>query len=261
MKNLTHSCRFAGLICALGTFLVIGACSSDEPASSGDGGVDGGGGKGTGGKATGGSAGKAGAGGSSAGASGAGGASGATGCTAAAMTECDGAEDCPTGKRCCGEYVMGVGYNKFGCYDTCGTGMGGMGGAPNPMAPLVFELCHAGDTCEDSTAMCLTSAYLPGSLSRCLPAQLMGMAMGGPPNTSLGKGAGEINCGTGVCGDGEECCVHEPGAPYCAPKGSACTCDSVPPEAGAPPVPEAGVPDASTPPPDATTPPADAAGD
>jgi hypothetical protein len=143
---------------------------------------------------------------------------------------------------------MAVGYNKFGCADTCGAGQGG---APNAMAPLVFELCHAGDTCEDSTAQCLTSPFLPASLSRCLPMQLMGMAMGGPPNTSLGKGAERINCGDAVCGAGEQCCVREPLVPYCAPAGTTCKCDYVPPEGG---VPEAGVPDSSVPVPDAAPP-------
>jgi hypothetical protein len=129
------------------------------------------------------------------------------------------------------------------------------------MAPLVFELCHAGDTCEDSTAQCLTSAYLPTSLNRCLPASLMGMATGNPPDTSLGKDPKSVNCGSAVCGASEQCCLRQPLEPYCAPKGATCTCDHQPgsvTEAGAP---EAGVPDARPSTPDATPSTPDASSD
>jgi hypothetical protein len=98
-------------------------------------------------------------------------------------------------------------------------------------APLWFELCHAGDTCEDTTATCLTSSFLPNSLSRCLPSQLMGMAMGSPPNASLGKDKNEVNCGSKVCGASEQCCIRMPLEPYCAPKSATCACTE--PDAGA----------------------------
>jgi hypothetical protein len=98
-------------------------------------------------------------------------------------------------------------------------------------APLWFELCHAGDTCEDTTATCLTSSFLPNSLSRCLPQQLVGMAMGSPPNATLGNNKDEVNCGSAVCGASEQCCIRMPLAPYCAPKSATCACTA--PDAGA----------------------------
>jgi hypothetical protein len=97
-------------------------------------------------------------------------------------------------------------------------------------APLWFELCHAGDTCEDTTATCLTSSFLPGSLSRCLPSQLAGMAMGSPPDATLGKDKNAVNCGTKVCGASEQCCIRMPLEPYCAPKSATCACAE--PDAG-----------------------------
>jgi hypothetical protein len=194
-----------------------------------------------------------------------GGMGGATTCAMAVPTVCDGAEDCPAGQRCCGEY-SGGGYDKFGCFDSCAAtgaaGAAGAAGAPGmgAMGPILFEMCHAGDTCEDMTAMCLTSPYLPSSLPRCLPMMLMGSTMGGPPDMSLGKGAGKINCGEAVCGAGEECCVRQPLAPYCAPKGSACSCTFTTPEAGTP-VPEGGKPDSGIPEAGTGTPTKDAAPD
>ncbi|HEX7671299.1 MAG TPA: hypothetical protein VF395_17010, partial [Polyangiaceae bacterium] len=83
---------------------------------------------------------------------------------------------------------------------------------------LWFDLCHPGDACEDPTATCLTSTYLPASLSRCYNT-------GNPPDTKLGKGKGEINCGGEVCGAGEKCCMRGVTlTPYCAPSGAACEC-------------------------------------
>jgi hypothetical protein len=123
------------------------------------------------------------------------------------------------------------GYDKFSCMPSCGPGDAGAaaGGLGMGMGPILFELCHAGQTCEDSTAMCLTSPYLPSSLSRCLPSMLMGQTSGNPPDASLGKGAHELNCGSAVCGSEEQCCVRQPLEPYCAPKGAKCACDYTPP--------------------------------
>jgi hypothetical protein len=255
MKTMVHAYRMIGAVCAIGAFHALGACSSDS-STSGD--EDAGAEASTGGKHTGGAAGRAGSAGTAGrggagGASGAAGAAGATACTVAVATECDGAEDCPSGQHCCGEYNNG-GYDKFGCYDSCAAaGDAGAGmGAPMMMGPILFELCHVGDTCEDSTAQCLTSPYLPSSLSRCLPSMLMGSTMGGTPDMSLGKAADKINCGEAVCGAGEECCVRQPLAPYCAPKGTTCGCTHTAGEGGG--VPEGGTPDASVPIPDAAPP-------
>lgn len=248
--TVNYSYRLLALACALGTLHLVGACSSDQAAPAGDGGPEAS--TGTGGKHTGGAAGRPSTGGGTAGgAGGAAGAAGTSACTLAVATTCDGAEDCPSGKKCCGEYSMTNGYDKFGCYDSCAPEGGTAGGMPNPMGALVFELCHAGDTCEDATAMCLTSPYLPASLSRCLPSGVMSSGM--PPNASLGKDPNAVNCGSAVCGAGEQCCIRQPLEPYCAPKGTTCTCDHTggAAEAGAP---EAGAPDASTPPAEAAPP-------
>jgi hypothetical protein len=169
----------------------------------------------------------------------------------AVATECDGPEDCASGQHCCGEYNMS-GYDKFKCMASCAATDAGAG-AGLGMGPILFELCHPGDTCEDSTAMCLTSPYLPASLSRCLPSMLMGQTSGNPPDTSLGKGAHQLNCGKSVCGSDEECCVRQPLEPYCAPKGTACACtheaapDAGTKDSGAPVKDGGGVPDAQAP--------------
>ncbi len=243
----------------LAGLIILGACSSSDngPAGSED--------SGTGGKAaTGGSksssGGKSGAGGasgatSSGGKGGASGAAGATMCTVAVATACDGPEDCSTGQRCCGKYQQG--YVEFGCFDSCSALQGDAQPGPGGGGAFWFELCHPGDVCEDTTAQCLTSTFLPKTLSRCLPSMLMMAAMGGPPDASLGKGKSQINCGAAVCGSSEECCLRQPLAPYCAAKGQACDCN-VSDAGGAPDAGGGARKDASA---DVTTPSVDAAAD
>jgi hypothetical protein len=123
-----------------------------------------------------------------------------------------------------------MGYQQIGCFPSC-TALAGDGGFVMGAA-LWFELCHPTDTCEDSTATCLTSQYLPGSLSRCLPASLAGMAMGNPPDATLKDDKNAVNCGSTVCGADEQCCIRQPLAPYCAPKSATCACTA--PEGGTP---------------------------
>jgi hypothetical protein len=240
------------LVLAAAAPLAFAACASDNGPAGPDGGEDSGtGGKkmGTGGRtSTGGSSGSAAKGGTSGG----GGAAGSGMCTMAVATECDGAEDCPSGQQCCGEYNGG--YDKFSCKPSCAPS--DAGAAAGLGMTFLFQLCHAGDTCEDSTAMCLTSPYLPMSFSRCLPAMLQGQTSGNPPDTSLGKGAHEVNCGSAVCGSDEECCIRQPLEPYCAPKGTTCSCDYKAPadagmkggkDAGGASSKDGGVPDAQAP--------------
>jgi len=223
-----YSSAVVGLVLGFSVPLGLVACASDNGISTGDGGEDSGH-MSTGGKHTG-TGGRTSTGGSTAngGNSGTGGTTAGGMCALAVPTECDGPEDCPSGQHCCGEYNMG--YDKFSCMPSClagAAGAGGAAGAPG-MGPILFELCHPGDTCEDSTAMCLTSPYLPGSLSRCLGSMFMAQTSGNPPDKSLGNGAHELNCGSAVCGSDEECCIRQPLAPYCAPKGTKCACDFTP---------------------------------
>ena len=151
------------------------------------------------------------------------------GCTAVATT-CDGAEDCPTGQRCCGR-VQGmqpaIRYVEFGCFASCAAA--GEGGVPEGGfgAPTWLELCHAGETCENSMYQCQTSQYLPNSFARCfMPADAAA------PDPGLGKAADAVNCGNAVCGSGEKCCIRQPLAPYCAPASETCECERTQPEGG-----------------------------
>jgi hypothetical protein len=154
------------------------------------------------------------------------------GCSAVPTT-CDGAEDCPSGQRCCGR-VQGMQpafrYVEFGCFASCNMsadggplpeGGGGLGG------PTWLELCHAGDTCENSMYQCLTSQYLPNSFSRCFTP-----ADAAAPNPGLGKAANAVNCGNAVCSAGEKCCIRQPLEPYCAPASETCQCERTQPEGG-----------------------------
>lgn len=207
-----------GIVSMTAGLFILGACSSDSkktgaPADSGAGGSGGFGNRSSAGGLSA-NGGRVAAGGRAPVEAGA--------CTASVGVTCDGPEDCSSGQRCCGKYQQE--YVEFGCFDSCtaqqGDAQPGLGGGA-----LWFDLCHPGDACEDSTAQCLTSAYLPKSLSRCLPASLMGMATGGPPDTTLGKGKGQVNCGTDVCGTGEKCCIRGATlAPYCAPSSATCNC-------------------------------------
>jgi hypothetical protein len=200
-------------------------------------------------------------------------------CTALAVT-CDGPEDCPGG-HCCGTLGMvggGLGYTQVACAPTCSPAADA-GAAPDAAAApdgglvalggaLLRELCHAGTTCETPMATCGVSLYLPSFLYRC------DTTMATPPPASNAGGPG-VNCGTATCVIGQECCVVPPfgpdagpGAAYCAPAGTACSCagpgDAGPPadaapeaaaETGADAQPDAGGPDGA--PPEA----GDAAGD
>jgi hypothetical protein len=193
-------------------FSAISGCSSDDKKTSSDAGS--GGQTGSGGNT-----------GSGGGASGGGtqtGDSGAKACTLAVGTSCDGKEDCPSGQRCCGKYDQ-TGYTEFGCFASCAALAGDAGGAGFGSGPLWFELCNPKDGCEDTTATCSTSRYLPGSLSRCLPSQIMG-ATSGTPDATLKHDKDAVNCGKSVCGATEQCCVRQPLEPYCAPKGATCDC-------------------------------------
>jgi hypothetical protein len=141
-------------------------------------------------------------------------------CTSVTPVTCDGPEDCQGGNSCCGLY-SGGGYTKFACMPSCADA-----GAPGDAGGLGlwFEMCHAGQTCKDSTQSCLSSAYLPSNLFRCY-------TTGNPPVAGATGGPG-VTCGSATCGAGEQCCLRQPHDPYCAPAGSTCSCTG-PADAGA----------------------------
>jgi hypothetical protein len=204
----------SGSVSRIGTLLIgfsaFGACSSDEeekgkPADAG-----------TDRRSTGGSGGL-GSGGSGAVDSG----ETDAGCLAVS-TACDGAEDCGAGQRCCarfeGQPPSGR-YVEFGCFDSCNAAGDDGGGAGTWL-----ELCHAGDTCEDAALICTTSDFLPSSLARCFDVDAAA------PDPGLSKTADAINCGTEVCGTGEQCCIRQPLEPYCALASEACQCERPEPD-------------------------------
>lgn len=135
---------------------------------------------------------------------------------------CDGPEDCPTGKHCCSS-IANQGPSQTGCYDSCVALDTANGNAS------WRELCHEGDTCENSTYQCLTSSFLPSWLTRCFNT-------GQAPAANLDKAAGSVNCGANVCSNGQKCCyaVSPSTGPsiYCADANAECKCHL--PDAGAP---------------------------
>jgi hypothetical protein len=134
-------------------------------------------------------------------------------CTALTGVTCDGAEDCPSGQRCCAKLQGGSSYVEFGCFDSC-TAL-----ADGGVSFVWKELCHAGDTCEGTGFNCLTSTILPPPIARC-----DNNPVGTDPSATSDKSANHVACGSNVCGAGEKCCVRSPHAPYCAKESEPCEC-------------------------------------
>lgn len=142
-------------------------------------------------------------------------------CTSVVGVPCDGPEDCAGGKLCCGRSDGGA-YTAFGCFDSCSALGADAGGG------TWLELCHADTKCEDPTLSCSPSRLLPPSLARCFT-----NAAAAPSGQS--SAAGEVNCGTGVCGAGEKCCLRPPKEPYCSKASEPCECTPPPrSDAGSP---------------------------
>jgi hypothetical protein len=148
---------------------------------------------------------------------------------------CDGPEDCPGAEACCGRASFGV-YDAFGCFPTCAV-------ATNADRGLWRELCHSPADCREPGSACVGEPNLPASVGRCAPAS---PPDSGPSATDAseagprpvlreagtdapdGSGAGVDNgvgCGDERCEPGLSCCRREPAAPYCVPRGGACTCE------------------------------------
>lgn len=128
---------------------------------------------------------------------------------------CDGAEDCSGGRMCCGHYD-GAGYRIFRCATSCVDREANTG-------DVWSQACHPDDTCETNGFECRTNpGYLPNSLYRCRDS-------GYAPATAGSTAAGEVNCGSAVCGASEKCCVSFPGlVSHCVPSEDPCRCDLVP---------------------------------
>jgi len=132
-------------------------------------------------------------------------------CSALVGVSCDGSEDCPQGKRCCGK-LQGTGYVEFGCFDSCAA----LSDGGSPFRWL--ELCHPAEGCENPSFTCRGSSILPPPLTRC-------DAFGGSdPDPNADTSAGHVNCGQSVCGADEKCCIRSPHAPYCAKTSEPCEC-------------------------------------
>jgi hypothetical protein len=132
--------------------------------------------------------------------------------------QCDGAEDCKTGQKCCGDFDSG--YRKFVCADDCAaeqTDQGGMWAAA----------CHPGEECAETEAnpaiTCKANTdYLPGFLFRCKDTGTE------PTEDEAGSTKrNEINCGDTVCGKGTKCCISIPSnLTKCVDKDVECPCES-----------------------------------
>ena len=142
------------------------------------------------------------------------------GCTTAQAAEssvvgdllCDGREDCKGNEVCCGHF-NGDTYDHASCQASCdavGESEVGKGGKWT-------QLCHPGDECPGTGDSCLAYDLLPDFLYRC---EDTGQA---PPSVGS-RAAGEVNCGSSPCGEGQKCCLRAPKKPYCAPVAEDCAC-------------------------------------
>lgn len=143
-------------------------------------------------------------------------------CERVLEVRCDGAEDCPGDRMCCGEFD-GAGYRLFRCAASCAEREASTG-------TVWSQACHPGDACEVGGFECRASpGYLPDSLYRCRDSGFV-------PSAAHSTAAEEVNCGDSICGPGEKCCVSFPGlAAHCGPADVPCPCrlDTSPDDAGA----------------------------
>jgi hypothetical protein len=144
-------------------------------------------------------------------------------CALEVGASCDGAEDCPSGQRCCAQFQP-VRYTSISCSETCDQSD-------------QFELCHPGEACTDPDDVCRRSLIVPHDFIHVC-------ASGSEPAKASDAGLesrdGEVVCGTDTCTAIEEvCCLRSSFdfgtailsalVPYCAPAGAACLCGDVPP--------------------------------
>jgi hypothetical protein len=163
-------------------------------------------------------------------------------CVLRLTAQCDGPEDCGSGRACCARFEpTDVSYTATECADECDF-------------QSTFPLCHAGGVCTaDGQLECRTSLLIPHDfIGICAPRSPLARK---PTGEAV---AGKIDCGAHQCVFGEEqCCLREgldlrlfrpvKYEPYCAPIGEPCDCSDVdipPPDAG---IHDAGIPDAGIP--------------
>jgi hypothetical protein len=131
-------------------------------------------------------------------------------CTSVAELPCDGPEDCGEGAVCCAHAVRGT-YDRFGCFPSC-EALPGAGG-------LWFELCHAGDRCQNPAYTCAPRSDLPPFLGLCFVAP-----PGVLPDAGSQPGGPGVRCGAGSCARDEKCCLTTPHEPHCEKSTNRCTC-------------------------------------
>jgi hypothetical protein len=163
-------------------------------------------------------------------------------CVLSMVAQCDGPEDCGSGRACCARFEpTNVSYTATECADECDF-------------QRTFPLCHAGGVCTAAGELeCRTSLLIPHDfIGICAPKSNLARQ---PTGEAV---EGKIDCGADQCVVGEEqCCLREgfnlkrfrpvEYEPYCAPIGEPCDCSDV----DIPPPRDAGTPDAG--PPDANT--------
>jgi len=145
-------------------------------------------------------------------------------CALAVGAQCDGPEDCPVPQSCCGEFEpLRATYRSIGCRLSCD-------------APTQFELCHVEQGgCKRSGQTCQRSVIIPYDFITICSNALLPAAANNSQDID-----GVIVCGSDRCVAGvEECCLRSQYDfanrqlnaldPYCAPRGSACTCSSMAP--------------------------------
>ena len=133
-------------------------------------------------------------------------------CSVVAEFTCDGDEDCGKGAACCAHF-NGALYDGSMCAPSCAGLSAGDAGATE----LWGQLCHPGDKCPGKGQSCQAYDLLPDFLYRCEDT-------GSPAGAAGSTAPDHVNCGAGVCGDGEKCCVRTPKKAYCAPAETSCEC-------------------------------------
>jgi hypothetical protein len=146
-------------------------------------------------------------------------------CTLKVGATCDGPEDCPVPQSCCGVFdAAQFTYVSIGCALNCD-------------ALNEFELCHPDQGCSLRGKVCRRSVIVPYDFINVCVDNVPALV---PTESTSESHKDQVMCGADLCdAKTEQCCLRSEFdfaqrmsialEPYCAPVGSACTCDSVPP--------------------------------